>query len=195
MAVVLVIAAILIGGMILPMSAQQDIRRTIETRTQLTGAIDALHGYAASRAGAPHLPCPDTDNDGRENREADGTCAAHEGNLPWAELGLGRQDAWGNALRYAVSPVFANAPPAPGFALLTVGTLRICADAACAAVVATHTPAVVFSRGKNSASEQAPSLSPPTFYDRVGTSGYDDIVAWLSTPVLLNRMIAAGRLP
>lgn len=192
MAVVLVIVALLIGGMILPLAAQQDIRNVAATQKQIADAIEALHGFAASRSGAPHLPCPDTDGDGRENR-AGADCAATEGALPWADLGLGRQDAWGNALRYAVAPAFANSTA--GFGLLTLGALRICAEAACTNVIATNLPAVVFSRGKNGASEQAPAGTPPTFYDRVAASGYDDVVAWLPAPILTNRMVAAGKLP
>jgi len=192
MAVVLVIVSLLIGGMILPLAAQQDIRNVAATQKQIVDAIEALHGFAASRSGVPYLPCPDTDGNGQEDRLG-ADCTATEGNLPWVDLGLGRQDAWGNALRYAVSPAFANSTG--GFALLTLGTLRVCADAACAAVVAANVPAVVFSRGKNGANEQSPGETPPTFYDRVAATAYDDVVAWLAAPVLINRMIAAGKLP
>jgi len=101
MAVVLVIVALLIGGMLLPLSAQQDIRYVVDTQKQLSDINEALLGFAASKA-PPYLPCPDTNGDGQEDR-AGGTCAAgQEGDLPWATLGLGRQDAWGNAFPYRV---------------------------------------------------------------------------------------------
>lgn len=191
MAVVLVILALLIGGMILPMAAQQDIRNITASQKQLADAIEALHGFAASRSGVPYLPCPDTNDDGQEDRS--GTdCAATEGNLPWVDLGLGRLDPWNNPLRYAVTPAFASST---GFTLQTPGSLRVCADTGCATVVAVNVPAVVYSRGKNGTGEQAPAGSPPTFYEMAPAAAYDDVVAWLPAAVLTSRLIAAGRLP
>ncbi|MFN3717118.1 MAG: type II secretion system protein, partial [Thiobacillus sp.] len=90
MAVVLVIVALLIGGMILPLSTQMELRNVSETRKQLNDIAEALYGYAASHVasdGRPYLPCPDTDGDGLENRSGS-TCANQEGTLPWATLGL-----------------------------------------------------------------------------------------------------------
>jgi prepilin-type N-terminal cleavage/methylation domain-containing protein len=92
------------------------------------------------------LPCPDlmqTDpeagrdndgdgnmndlNNGREDRYIEGpligTCSASSGNLPWVTLGAGAQDAWGNRLRYAVTPVFAN--QTTGFSNADTGTLQV----------------------------------------------------------------------
>jgi prepilin-type N-terminal cleavage/methylation domain-containing protein len=193
MAVVLIIVALLLGGMVMPLSAQRDLRDAGETRKQLAESIEALYGYAASRPGKPHLPCPDTDADGLENRNPDGACANVFGDLPWADLGIGRRDAWGaNPLRYAVTPEFAHST---GFALLTSGTLRVCADTGCAASIATRIPAVVFVQGRNLASEQQPAASPPTFFDMTPDAAFDDLVAWLPPSILNNRMIAACRLP
>lgn len=192
MAVVLLIVALLVGGMVLPLGAQRDLRDAAETRKQLGEAVEALYGYAAGRPGRPHLPCPDSNADGFENRNPDGSCVALLGDLPWADLGVGRRDVWGaNPLRYAVAAEFANSA---GFALLSVGTLRICADAACAATVATRIPAVVFAQGKNLASEQ-PIASPTDFIDMPPTAAFDDSVAWLPPGILAYRMLAAERLP
>lgn len=52
-----------------------------------------------------HLPCPDTDNDGRENRQInDGisVCQNREGSLPSRDLDLPAKDAWGNRYYYRV---------------------------------------------------------------------------------------------
>lgn len=202
MAVVLVIVALLIGGMILPMAAQQDIRNASETQKLLSDAGDALYGYAAGHAagdGRPYLPCPDTDGDGAENRTG-ATCVNQEGNLPWATLGVGQQDAWGNALRYRVAAVYSNS--STGFTLQPTGNnLRVCASSACAAVLATAVPAVILSRGKNGlatptdADELENTNGDDNFVQHTPVGSFDDIVTWLSASVLLNRMVAAGRLP
>ncbi len=51
-----------------------------------------------------YLPCPDTDNDGLENRQIDGRCHANRGTLPYLEFGgLGKQDEFGNPFLYAIN--------------------------------------------------------------------------------------------
>lgn len=53
-----------------------------------------------------HLPCPDTDADGKENRkESSGVsvCKAREGALPSRDLGVPRKDVWHNAFYYRVN--------------------------------------------------------------------------------------------
>jgi prepilin-type N-terminal cleavage/methylation domain-containing protein len=73
--------------------------------------IYAIEGYLAANG---RCPCPDTDGDGLEDRNDQGTpgdakddtCGAgdiYEGGLPYRTLGLSSgQDNWGTALRYAV---------------------------------------------------------------------------------------------
>ena len=46
LAVVLVIMAVLIGGMLVPLSAQRDIRNVSETQKQLSEIKEALLGFA-----------------------------------------------------------------------------------------------------------------------------------------------------
>ncbi|NWG31149.1 MAG: type II secretion system protein [Rhodocyclaceae bacterium] len=201
MAVVLVIVALLIGGMILPLSTQQELRYVAETRKQLSDIAEALYGYAASHTasdGRPYLPCPDTDGDGLENRSGGG-CASQEGILPWATLGLGRLDAWGNPFRYRVSATFSNSTT--GFTLLATGDLRVCTSAACTATLGTQLPAVFLSTGKNggaspSDADQLANLDGNTdFVSHDAVSPFDDLVAWLPPSILTYRMVAAGRLP
>lgn len=204
MAVVLVIVALLIGGMVVPLAAQQDIRNAGETQKLLADVAEALHGYAAAHPandGRPYLPCPDTDGDGKENRSGN-ACASPEGDLPWSDLGLGRQDAWGNPLRYRVTDAFSNR--AVGFTLTLDGDLRVCAQSACSQVIADKVPAVVLSLGKNGLATptDADELKNKTidaadkdFVSRPAANGFDDLVAWLPRGILVNRMLAAGRLP
>ena len=52
------------------------------------------------------LPCPDTDDDGLENREADGRCKVVEGKVPFDDLNLplaSVQDSWGNTFVYIIN--------------------------------------------------------------------------------------------
>lgn len=208
MAVVLVIVALLIGGMILPMSAQQDLRYASETQKTLTDVTEALYGYAASHSasdGKPYLPCPASDTLGKEAVRSSNACPAEEGYLPWADLGVGRMDAWGNTLRYRVTASFSN--NATGFTLTSTGDLRICETSACTSVLASTAPVVVLSLGKNGSSTPTDAdelknhtinLADKDFVHRTQggtTSGYDDLVIWLPASILANRMVSAGRLP
>ncbi len=120
MAVVLLVIALLVGGMLLPLTAQDEIRRTSETQATMKGAVEALLGFAAANG---RLPCPGTAaSNGIESFAAgggagNGNCSNfHDGFLPGATLGLapldgqGRVlDAWGNPLRYAVTDADTNA--------------------------------------------------------------------------------------
>jgi prepilin-type N-terminal cleavage/methylation domain-containing protein len=219
LAIVLVIVGLLIGGMLVPLSAQIDSRNSRATQKQLSDITEALTGYAASHRatdGNPYLPCPDTDDDGLENRTSD-TCVAEEGRFPWSDLGLGREDAWGNRFRYSVAKEYSDRNS--GFDLdldLTPAALRkVCDDSACATVIASNLPAVIVSHGKNGAGafNGSGEMNPaPAGSDEISNQDadnsfvfhvpsnlegneFDDLVVWISPYILFNRMIAAGRLP
>lgn len=130
--IVLVIVALLIGGMLVPLSAQRDIQNTNETQRQLTSINEALFGFVA---GQGRLPCPATPaSKGQESfctnptksedcgvelfiEQAHGRCTDFfNGFVPAATLGVSPTnsqgfaiDAWGNRLRYAVSDKSAGA--------------------------------------------------------------------------------------
>lgn len=113
LAVVLVIVALLIGGLMMPLGAQDDLRRTRETQKTLDDALDALIGFAATNG---RLPCPATAaSNGQESFAAggnasNGNCSNfYDGFLPAAALGIApidsnglAVDAWGQPIRYAV---------------------------------------------------------------------------------------------
>lgn len=211
LAIVMFIVALLIGGMLLPLATQQDIRANGETEKTLGEIRDALIGYAASHSATdtkPYLPCPDTDDDGAENRTGN-ACTSQEGRIPWSDLGAGRMDAWTNRFRYRVTPAFSNS--ATGFTLTSVGTLRVCTENTCATSLASAIPAVIVSHGKNgsgaynseggtnTASTDANELEntdgDDNFVGKSADTVYDDLTSWVSPNILFNRMIAAGRLP
>ncbi len=214
-AIVLMIVALLLAGIMLPLSAQQEIRARQETERALADVREALIGFAASHAasdGKPFLPCPDSDNppDGIQNRSASpGPCTAQEGTLPWTDLGLGRNDAWNNRFRYRVTAGFSNS--STGFVLNSNGDMEACADNACAASVAGSVPALVLSHGPNgfgAFSTSGNANAAPTdadelenadadirFVSKVPDANFDDLVIWVPHSTLVNRMIAAGKLP
>lgn len=109
LAVVLVIVAMLLGGMMSTLSAQYDFQHERDTRATLNNVQDALLGYAAAKG---RLPCPASPGTtGVENPDGGGTCATHYlGFVPGTTLAIGPTDssgyvldAWGNRIRYAVS--------------------------------------------------------------------------------------------
>lgn len=213
MAVVLVIVALLIAGVMIPLSAQQDIRARQEADRTLAEVREALLGYAASNAPAgtrPYLPCPDTNDDGVEDRSATpGPCSAQEGRVPWVTLGLARLDPWNNRYRYRVSATFSNS--AAGFTLTSAGDIAVCADSACATGIASNVPAAILSHGANGAgafnsaggTNAAPAGADElenadgdaTFVTHIHDTTFDDLLAWVPPTVLVNRMITSGKLP
>lgn len=107
--IVMVIMALLIGGMLAPLSAQRDIQNINNTQKQLSEISEALLGFAAANG---RLPCPASPaSTGIENPVGGGACAnPKDGFVPGATLGIGPTDsqgyvldAWGNRIRYAVT--------------------------------------------------------------------------------------------
>src|SRR5574343_394565 len=203
LAIVLIIVALLTGGLMMTLSAQIEQRYRSETQQQLQDARDALVGFAASHNaldGKPFLPCPDTDGDGAENRTGN-SCTNQDGTLPSNELGINALDSWGNRIRYHVHADYSRNDG--GFTLGKATDLRICDQAACTSVLATTLPAILVSHGPNglgsSTDEVANADGDRSFVSHTptpaGTNEFDDLVIWLSPNILYNRLIAAGRLP
>lgn len=111
-AIVLVIVALLAGGLLMSLSAQYDLRNASETQRTLEQAHEALLGFAAANG---RLPCPATAaSHGLEaysGAVGSSPCTSNfAGFLPAATLGLSPTngdgfaiDSWGNPIRYAVS--------------------------------------------------------------------------------------------
>jgi type II secretory pathway pseudopilin PulG len=110
LAVVLVIVGLLVAGGIAAIDTTLEQSNRSQQRKQLDIVRDALYGFAMSNG---RLPCPDesTPRNGRENTTS-GTppfdCSVEEGVLPWVTLGIEGSDAWGQPLRYRVTPDFAD---------------------------------------------------------------------------------------
>ena len=231
MTMVLVILGLLLGGLMAPLSTQMDNNHRRDTRAQLDKIHEALLGYVLVHG---YLPCPDVNHDGQEDRTPDG-CTTHtrhdpkgdakqetpkqerpkkedrvwHGIVPWIDLGVGAQDAWGNRFTYAVSARFTDASntPLPTFSLETQGTLHVKHGA-------DNVPAVVLSHGANTQggiSTQGTAHVAPTSatelensdrdahfndapYHNDASQGFDDQMVWISPYILKNRVLMAGRL-
>lgn len=247
MAVVLVIIALLVGGLLIPLSAQRNVESRRDTTRALETIREALLGYAMAHG---RLPCPADSSiatgaaaagfesynstaclctSANSGIAASGGVACNpattvSGVLPWATLGLPETDGWSNRYTYVVTTAYArainsspaycdtsppNSPLNAAFALCTNGAARIfsAANLAVALTTANEVPAIVVSHGDNglgawrsTGAQQAGAAGDELEnadgdLNFVSNSGIDDLLTWISRPVLMNRMIAAGKLP
>lgn len=177
LAIVMFIVTLLLGGMLLPLAGQQDIRNFGDTQKTLAETRDALLGFAMAN---DRLPCPATAaSNGVESPVGGGVCTnPYDGFFPAATVGLSPVDAqgylldgWGGEalrrVRYAVSTANTSAfttqngmkttgitTLAPDLKICSTGVGMVSpetAAAACAAntALATDAVAVVYSLGKN----------------------------------------------
>lgn len=154
LAIVLVIVGLLLGGLIVPITAQMDIRNYSDERKSMEDINSALIGYAMSNG---YLPCPAISfSNGAEDRTGS-TCTGskREGFLPWATLGLHKLDSWGHLYKYSVTLTYANSTTKIALSPLTDGDITIKTRDALGNLTALTTgklsPAVVISMGKNGA--------------------------------------------
>jgi prepilin-type N-terminal cleavage/methylation domain-containing protein len=112
MAIVLTIVGVLLAGGMSVLSSSTDSARYKETQNQLNEVKEALTSYYIQFG---RLPCPDAGIDGIEESSC-ATGNSLRGFLPHVTLGLGGNgDAWGERIKYLVSPKFTAAvtPPTP----------------------------------------------------------------------------------
>jgi prepilin-type N-terminal cleavage/methylation domain-containing protein len=202
MAIVLVIVGLLISAFLTPLAAQLEQSRNAEARRDLSEIKEALLGFAVING---QLPCPDTDGNGTDDGCANTNATSSSGgNVPWATLDTKQLDPWGRRYQYQVNNAFSAA-----FILTTTGSgaglIRVCTTSACVGTEASNVPLVIYSTGKNGAvlppaslDEQENIDGDKDFVSHEFTStagGFDDLVVWISTNVLMNRMVSVGKLP
>ena len=154
LAIVMVIMALLIGGMMVPLSAQQDIRNNAETTRQLDEIREALLGFAITKG---YFPCPAKSvSDGTEDRNAGSEkCTGNKryGLLPWVTLGLKPSDSWGHLFIYSVTPAFSHGKPAERFTMTESPDITIKSRDSAGNLEnisnANDIPVVILSTGKN----------------------------------------------
>lgn len=216
MAVVLVIFAALLGGLILPLTAQQDLKNLEATRNSLKTINEALIGFIVLNG---RLPCPSTQTDPTHADYGleDSTCIANyanEGYLPWRTLGVVETDEWGERRssaasnwngywRYRIDRNFTRTnlfntniiatPPTWG------DTLSI-QDSAGNIVSSTNERpiAIIYSTGKNLVANGQNSTFEATngiYESNSVTTNYDDLMIWITRPTVVSRITAANKLP
>lgn len=200
MAVVLVIVGILLSGLLIPFTAQRDLKDYTTARNDLAVIQEALYGFAIVNG---RLPCPDTTGDGVDDGCGGDTNNINTtgGNVPWVTLGLPALDPWEHRYQYRINNAFNGI-----FALNTSatgnGVIRICNETTCASTLASNIPATIYTLGKNGAAtpiagsnEAENTDGDRDFVMQDISTTFDDIVVWISPNVLFNRMVTAGRLP
>jgi len=202
MAIVLTIVGLLMATLLPSLSAQIEQQRRAETKKYMEDVRNALIGYAVINE---YLPCPDTDGDGASNTPCQDVATKQFGTLPYKDLGVTSADAFGVALVYGVSKKFADS--SAHFTLSDIGTMRVCTTQSCSpstTILTSAAPAVLVSRGPNWAltpsSDETENTDSATsgdldFVSHDIASDFDDLVVWLSSNSLANRMVAAGKLP
>lgn len=214
MAIVLIIVGLLLAGLFTTLRTQFELRRAEETRTVLEEAKEALMGYVLANK---FLPCPDTNAvpNGTEGPRVANECLPLEGVLPWQVLGVRGLDAWGRYIRYRVSSNFSN--DNMFFLISDTGDIRVNSDTgtltiSAIAVLMSHGPNGFGGRNTTQASP-ANQMPAPAGIDEIENTNanltyiahtptpqgsaneFDDSVNWISSTILVNRMVAAGQLP
>lgn len=223
LAVVLVIVGLLFATLMPPMSAQVDQRYYNETKQSISEVQEALVAFAVINGRLPRPATSATD--GIENSSSCVTDAACTGFVPWQTLGTKKTDSFGKIIRYSVTPAYANAPfllttlatkkiqtrDSSGTLVYLVGSAAACSP------TNPCSPAVVYSAGKANygtlpdgtviadslaanGDEDTNNTATTEFIFRTPASSgaggeFDDIVSWIPTTILFNRMISTGKLP
>lgn len=223
MAVVLVIVGLMLGGLLIPLSARMDQHNLGEVRGRIEEIKEAVIGYALATG---QLPCPAKPNIASTSVGAGIADCTVVGNgvVPWATLGIKEVDPWGRRYTYRVTAYFADpiasatygtgctpaaTPAYASFALCSIGNLDILTTAG-GNPLASSIPAVVVSHGKNgagayltdgtqlpvsNADEKENADADGIFVDHAMAPDYDDVVSWVPGVILYNRMVSASKLP
>lgn len=150
------------------------------------------------------LPCPaPLGGLGEEN------CALTQGELPWATLGVGSIDPWGQPYRYFAAAAFTRPPLAgrlagfdleAGVAPNNAGLANIRALSAHGGQrIAIDIAAVIISRGPlasaRGSDEQENQDNDLEFVSDAESPDFDDRLFWLGPALLKSRLISVGKLP
>jgi prepilin-type N-terminal cleavage/methylation domain-containing protein len=217
-AIAITILGLLLGGAVVTLSAQIELRYLRETEATLNAARDALLGFAAAHG---RLPCPAATgaaNTGVESDNGATNCGTFDGFYPAITLGIAPTDAqgylldaWGNRIRYVVtdwqpageeifttrggqqlSEYVSEEGAFPDWDALGNPALQVCANAGCAVGDRIARDVIVFlysvGRNTNDDSETADAEEFRT------NANFYDIAVWVSSYTLYDRMLAAGSL-
>lgn len=210
LAVVLVIVSLLMGGLLIPLGAQQEIEKRRATEQQLNNIRETLIAFGTVNL---RLPCPDTNNDGLEDVPCTGN-AVQDGGLPWKTMAIAELDAWGGNWRYRIERGYANAITLKSLILqngddcfgLNSAFPGDCLDIRNNAGTrlnsdSEHPIAIIYSTGPNrqadghNASYEAARANEPIYQSDVPSTSFDDLLIWVNRSSLITTLIARGQLP
>lgn len=108
LAIALTVIAVLLYGVTGSLNKIDDYDEYAENRIFMNKVHDALLTYMQVNQ---FLPCPDSDGDGRENRDTanPNRCDQVSGTLPYLDLGVASTDVWNSPLLYVVNNKTDNA--------------------------------------------------------------------------------------
>jgi len=171
MTIILAVIGLLLASLLVPFAAQMDIAKIQDTKQTLEQIKQVLIDYATIN---DRLPCPATD--AKTGMEDQANCE-DEAYLPWANLGLGRYDAWGNPFRYAVSQSYTKSGKSPNIIIIQENqsdNIEI--------------TAVIFSYGKNGRSDQPDS----TFFTSLFSKNWFFPTAFAGTDTAEKSSLSGG---
>ncbi len=189
--IALIIISLLLGHLLTPISTQINQQQYKQTQKTLEEIKEALLGFISIYG---RLPYPASNQKtGLQNPKFH----KKEGYLPWADLGVGRFDAWGNPFRYRAEDEYTEEPI--DYQKLFSSGLRIkdrqnnyltkkSGDSRVAAIILSY--------GKNGVPEiENGNLNKTFMYNVYVENEFDDILTWLSRNILINRLEGTGKLP
>lgn len=141
--------------------------------------------------------------------------------LPWVTLGVKETDAWGNRFSYQVTTKYAStliSGTQTAFLMNDTGDITIRSIAG--SLTSASAPVIVLSHGAKGCGaylptgarvNDTPATTPPIYCNDVSqqenadidknivsntnTSAFDDIVVWISSVSIINRMVTVAKLP
>lgn len=212
MAVVLVILGLVIGTLFAPLAAQRDIRDITGTQNSLNLIKEAINGFAILNG---RLPCPTNQPDPiNVNYGLEDCTIKTEGYLPWKTLGVPETDEWGHHRtltteawlgywRYRADNYYDQNPQfntnilasTPAFFDNLLVKDSAGNDLTPTAAGAEKPIAIVYSTGKDLVANGQNLVVDNIYESDVNSASFDDILIWITRPVLVNRMVSAGKLP
>lgn len=108
LAIVILIMGLVLGGLMMPLSAQRENARIKDALTQVDDIQSAVQGFALVNG---HLPCPATPASNGYASASGGACTVQHGFVPATTLDLGGLrnadnlllDPWSSPVRYSVT--------------------------------------------------------------------------------------------
>ncbi len=191
-AIALVVLGLLLGGLMTPIATKIDRQNEKYTDQQLEIIREALLGYAVINQ---RLPCPAVDANGVALTPGDPDCIK-EGFLPWADLGVGKQDAWDRPFRYRAEDEYVDTMTQFDYVsgLAINAKFKIDHNLTVTTGGDSKVIAVIFSYGKDGNGELENSNGTKTFtYDSIDSSvNFDDRLIWISKHTLSQRLVTAN---